>query len=528
MSNLSENAIAVSEAFLAARREARALDVFPGEALAGREEAYAVQERLIAAWGRSMGGWKTGFVPAEHQAAFGSGFIAGPLFRNRMAVAAPGERIATPVFRGGFLSVEGEWAFRLTEDLGERRTAEDIAEICDLHGGVEIAASPFEPIDTAGPLPVVADLGNNNGFVLGPKIEGWRKRGWETLDIRMSGDAEAQGDAAGLPSNPLDCLVFLAGHLAARGRTLKAGDVVTTGNVAGAMRPPIGSVLRFDFAGAGGFEIEVTEEQPVEDRVVFEERFDGGALDRKVWNVEGPDFWVNREEQAYVDSSDTVRLLPAGTVDGAEGGVLELRALHKPGFETPNGRQTDIVSGRIDTRGKFDFTHGRAEARIRMPAAAGVWPAFWLLGNGEWPETGEIDIMEYVGEPDWVGAAVHGPGYSGDTPHLNKLFFPEGTDATEWHVYGVDWNSERMLFTVDGLPVQRVTRPMVELYGPWRFDTPKYMILNLAIGGEFPRKINGVQEPHYGLPPATLARLQESGLAIQIDWVRVSQTVETG
>ena len=262
MSTLSENAIAVSEAFLAARREARAFGAFPGEALADRAEAYAVQERSMAAWPHAIGGWKTGFVPPEHQAAFGSGFLAGPLFVNRMAAAAPGERVAAPVFRDGFLSVEGEWVFRLTQDLGERRTAEQIAEICELWGGVEIAASPFEPIDKAGPLPVVADVGNNNGFILGPKIAAWRDRGWSELWVRMSGDAEAEGDGARLPASPLDCMVFLAAHLAERGRTLKAGEVVTTGNVAGAMRPPIGSVLRFDYAGAGGIEIEITEETP--------------------------------------------------------------------------------------------------------------------------------------------------------------------------------------------------------------------------------------------------------------------------
>ena len=262
MTTLSKNAIAVADAFLAARREARALDAFPGVPLSGRKEAYAVQDRMIASWPQEIGGWKTGFVPAEHQAGFGSGFLAGPLFVDRMAVAKPDGRVETPVFRGGFLSVEGEWAFRLREDLGARRTAQEIAAICDLHGGVEIAASPFELIDKAGPLPVVADLGNNNGFVLGPKINAWRDRSWSALPIRMSGDSQAQSDGGRLPASPLDCMVFLAGHLAERGRTLRAGDLVTTGNVAGAMRPPIGSVLRFDFAEAGGFEVEVTEEPP--------------------------------------------------------------------------------------------------------------------------------------------------------------------------------------------------------------------------------------------------------------------------
>lgn len=261
-----------------------------------------------------------------------------------------------------------------------------------------------------------------------------------------------------------------------------------------------------------------------DDKVVFLDSFDADTLDRSKWNVEGPAFWVNKEEQAYIDSEETIRLLPSGTVEGATGGVLELRALHRPGFKTPTGRVTDFVSGRIDTRDKFDFTHGRAAARIRMPALEGVWPAFWLLGNGAWPDTGEIDILEYVGEKDWVGVALHGPGYSGDTPLVNKYFFPPETDATHWHVYAVEWDGERVLFTIDDRVIYRVTRPMVEAYGDWKFDTPKHMILNLALGGEYPRKTNGIDKPGYGLPAAAVEVIKREGVGIQIDWVKVTQT----
>ncbi|WP_300557063.1 glycoside hydrolase family 16 protein [Maricaulis sp.] len=260
------------------------------------------------------------------------------------------------------------------------------------------------------------------------------------------------------------------------------------------------------------------------DKVVFLDEFNAPSLDRSKWNVEGPAFWVNKEEQAYIDSEETIRLLPAGSVEGATGGVLELRALHRAGFKTPTGRVADYVSGRIDTRDKFDFTHGRAAARVRMPALEGVWPAFWLLGNGEWPETGEIDILEYVGEKDWTGVALHGPGYSGDTPLVNKYFFPPETDATDWHVYAVEWDEEKVLFTIDDRVIYRVTRPMVEVYGEWKFDTPKHMILNLAIGGEYPRKTNGIDVPGYGLPPAAAELIQREGVGIQIDWVKVTQS----
>ena len=108
MTGLSENAIAMSEAFMAARRQARALAECPGQPLSGRAEAFAVQDYAISRWPHAIGGWKTGFVPPEHQAGFGSGFLAGPLFVNRIFKAAPGERVASPVFRDGFLSAEGE------------------------------------------------------------------------------------------------------------------------------------------------------------------------------------------------------------------------------------------------------------------------------------------------------------------------------------------------------------------------------------------------------------------------------------
>ena len=255
--------------------------------------------------------------------------------------------------------------------------------------------------------------------------------------------------------------------------------------------------------------------------LLFSDEFDGPGLDRSKWNVIGPTFWVNNEQQAYIDAPETVHLLPAGRVEGAEGGVLVLKPVFREGFRTPGGRTADFVSGRIDTRGKFDFTHGRAAARIRMPAAVGIWPAFWLLGNGEWPPTGEIDIMEYVGEADWTGVALHGKGYSGETPLVNKYFFADGTDATGWHEYSVEWSPQEILFKVDGRLTYRATRAMVEHYGRWNFDTPQHVILNFALGGAYPFKTNGVETPYNGLPADTVERIERGELEMQVDWVRV-------
>lgn len=258
--------------------------------------------------------------------------------------------------------------------------------------------------------------------------------------------------------------------------------------------------------------------------LLFADEFNAPQLDRSRWNVQGPDFWVNNEQQTYVDAPETVHVLPAGRVDGADGGVLVLQPHYREDYRAPDGRTADFVSGRINSRGKFEFTHGRAVARIKMPDAVGVWPAFWLLGNGKWPETGEIDIMEYVGEADWTGVALHGDGYSGETPLVDKQFFAPGTDATDWHEYAVEWTPQEILFKVDGRLTYRATRAMAEHYGKWSFDTPKHLILNFALGGAYPYKTNGIEKPYQGLPEATVEAIKQGEIAMYVDWVRVYGT----
>lgn len=260
--------------------------------------------------------------------------------------------------------------------------------------------------------------------------------------------------------------------------------------------------------------------QSAAQEVVFFDDFSGDALDRSKWNVVGPDFWVNNEQQVYVDSEETIYF---ADVAGAENGALVLHPRFHPGTEGPQDHTFDFISGRINTRDKFDVTYGKLEARIKLPDAEGVWPAWWALGNGHWPDTGEIDIMEYVGEKDWTGVALHGPGYSGETPIVNKFFFQPPEDVTSWHVYAVEWTTDELVFLVDDRVAYRVTRPMIEHYGPWRFDTPKYLILNFALGGAYPYKTNGVETPYNGLPEATVERIKNNEVAMYVDWVRVTQ-----
>ncbi len=147
---------------------------------------------------------------------------------------------------------------------------------------------------------------------------------------------------------------------------------------------------------------------------------------------------------------------------------------------------------------------------------------FWALGNGNWPDCGEIDIMENVGERDWVSAAMHGPHYFGETPIVNKIYLAPDNDISRWHVYSVDWSKDSLLFKVDGKLFYRVTRPMIENYGHWAFDNPKFLILNFALGGAYPAKVNGIKSPYPGMSEATVNAIKEGKAKVLVDWVKVT------
>lgn len=261
--------------------------------------------------------------------------------------------------------------------------------------------------------------------------------------------------------------------------------------------------------------------------LVFQEEFDGPALDRSSWNVIGPDFWVNNEQQAYIDSTAVLRIVHGDSAGGADGGALLIQAHRWPGFIAEEDRTSDFISGRIESRGRVEFTYGTAAARMKLPAGSGFWPAFWILGTGGWPETGEIDVMEYVGETEWVSHALHGPDYFGDTPLTGRYTFPQGEDATGWHVYAVDWTPDSLIFHVDGEPTYRVTRANVEAYGRWAFDNPKFLILNLALGGTYPQAVNRVEAPYPGLPAETVAMIENGEGFVLVDWVRVTRPADS-
>lgn len=264
---------------------------------------------------------------------------------------------------------------------------------------------------------------------------------------------------------------------------------------------------------------------PRTNEIIFFDDFDSKELDRTKWNVEVTGKIHNHEQQAYIDSVETVFL---SDQEDQANGVLVIQPRHIQGYVTPQGDSFDFVSGRINTRDKFDFTYGTIAARIKLPQGAGLWPAFWTLGRrGAWPCCGELDIMEYVGEKDWVSAAVHGPMYAGEAALVNNKYFLSPNEVTKWHIYSLDWMPNCLNFKVDGELIYRVSRANVEFFGPWAFEGNQFIILNLALGGNYPFKINGVIKPYYGMPEATVKAISDNEIKMLVDWVKVSTTNES-
>jgi len=255
--------------------------------------------------------------------------------------------------------------------------------------------------------------------------------------------------------------------------------------------------------------------------VRFFDDFGAGRLDRARWSVRITGPVHNDEEQAYIDDPSTVYVEPGDGTEDA-GGRLVLHARYRPGYVDPDGRSFDFVSSRLDTRDTYRFRYGRVEARMRLPVGRGLWPAFWALGTGSWPDTGEIDVMEQVGDPDWVSSAVHGPGYCGESGLVNHHYFDPGTDVTSWHVYTADWGPDAIAFAVDGRLRYRVTRAMTDFVGSWAFDDEKFLVLNLAVGGTYPFKWNGIREPYRGVAAPTVEAIRDDRARVLVDWVRVT------
>ena len=155
---------------------------------------------------------------------------------------------------------------------------------------------------------------------------------------------------------------------------------------------------------------------------------------------------------------------------------------------------SQYTSGRIFTKGLFEQKQGRFEARIKMPYGQGMWPAFWLLGANSdtvsWPQCGEIDIAEYKGqEPTVTHGTVHGPGYFGGSAITKSYDLINDRFDTDFHIFGIEWGEKYINFYVDDVLYNQITPEKVT--GEWVYDHPFYIILNLAVGGDYVGSPNG-------------------------------------
>lgn len=230
-------------------------------------------------------------------------------------------------------------------------------------------------------------------------------------------------------------------------------------------------------------ENEAVQELPNRNwQLVWADEFDGpnGATpDASKWTFDigrGQDGWGNQELQFYTDRPQNV------AQDGEGNLVITAR---KESFQ---GAQ--YTSARIKTQGLFNQTYGKFEARIKTPYGQGIWPAFWMLGSNitevSWPQCGEIDIMELRGQlPSIIAGTIHGPGYSGGNSISGIFGLQNGRFDTNYHVFATEWDREKIDFFVDGFLYKRITKSEVLQKGDWVFDTPFFLILNIAVGGNY-------------------------------------------
>lgn len=219
--------------------------------------------------------------------------------------------------------------------------------------------------------------------------------------------------------------------------------------------------------------------------LVWSDEFDGAKLDPELWFFESGDGsqygipgWGNNELQWYSpDSAELSR------------GMLVLTARK----ETQNGK--NYTSARISTVDRFAFRYGRIEARIRLPRGQGLWPAFWLLPQddtyGTWAASGEIDVMEAVNLGGTGGNTVHGTlHYGGEWPnnvHTGNQYSVATDATTGFHDYALEWDEVEMRWYVDGvLYAMQNSWSTTTAPFPAPFDRPFHILLNVAVGGNFP------------------------------------------
>jgi beta-glucanase (GH16 family) len=231
----------------------------------------------------------------------------------------------------------------------------------------------------------------------------------------------------------------------------------------------------------------------------------GAQPDPAIWTpMLGGTGWGNHELECYTSSRDNSFL------DGS--GDLVIAAL-KPtgGTRCSDNPHNAYTSARLSTEGLQASEYGRIEVRAELPTGVGIWPAIWALGTDHdvvtWPASGELDVAEVIGwAPTVVHGTVHGPTRKQSPYKLTGMVNSPSSLSTEFHSYSVDWDADSIAFAFDGTTYARFTRSAVAAQGAWVFDQPFYVLLDVAVGGDWP-----------GSPDSTTVWPQQ----LIVDYVRV-------
>ena len=221
-------------------------------------------------------------------------------------------------------------------------------------------------------------------------------------------------------------------------------------------------------------------------RLVFADEFNGAAgtrVDQSKWTIDAGT-GQNGEQQYYTNGDNAA-------TDGQGHLVMTARK------ETVGGR--DYTSHRMNTGGKFTFQYGRVEARVKVPKGQGFWPAFWMMGadflsGRPWPYNGEVDIMEVLGKDTFTSySTLHAPMYNGGGGYGGSYQAAGNADlSNDFHTWAAEWDSKGIKYFLDNTQVFYASKETVEnTRGAWVFDHPFYLILNLAVGGDWPGPVDG-------------------------------------
>ncbi len=234
-------------------------------------------------------------------------------------------------------------------------------------------------------------------------------------------------------------------------------------------------------------------------RLVWSDEFNGAAgtaPDARRWTFETGGAWGNNELQCYTTDRSNSRH------DGR--GNLLVQALYAADTECEDGVINDYTSARLNSR--YQFTYGTVSMRAKLPTGHGIWPAFWAMGadlsDVGYSWAGEFDIIEAIGKAPTVTAVhIHGPEYA-----LGVDYNFRSDLSRAYHVYAANWTSTQISFSVDGRKIWGVSRSAIPRGGEWVFNKPFYLLLNVAVGGDWPG------------PPDRTTRFPQT---MAVDWIRV-------